>query len=129
MACVKLASVSLCIQMRSSHTFKNQQISMCHTFCIMALSLLKREPRNMSDCYQNDNQHSPVIPSNPQTLISKANLDVELTKKICCQVCFCLYEFQPTTPWRAITNPLATQIPVTTNSLSARRSIKVIKIV
>ncbi|KNZ49969.1 hypothetical protein VP01_4667g3 [Puccinia sorghi] len=39
-----------------------------------------------------------VIPSNLQTLISKANLDVELTEKICCRVFFRLYEFQPT-PW------------------------------
>ncbi|KNZ57374.1 hypothetical protein VP01_2174g1 [Puccinia sorghi] len=57
----------------------------------------------------------------------RANLDVELTEKLCCQVIFCLHEFQPTL-CTAITDPLATQIPVMKNSFPSKRSIKEIKI-
>ncbi|KNZ46232.1 hypothetical protein VP01_7457g1 [Puccinia sorghi] len=46
-----------------------------------------------------------AIQHDPQNLIGKAKLDVQLTKKICCQLCFHLYYLEPTNLWHCHYKP------------------------
>ncbi|MBW0508661.1 hypothetical protein O181_048376, partial [Austropuccinia psidii MF-1] len=55
---------------------------------------------NLALQHQNPNSNIPIVPRDPRTLIKRANVDIELTKNIFCQRCFCLYEFGRDTPLR-----------------------------
>ncbi|MBW0547385.1 hypothetical protein O181_087100 [Austropuccinia psidii MF-1] len=81
-------------------------ISWLHLFCNvsqenwkMAITMIM-SVFNLALQHQNPNRNIPIVPRDPQTLIKRANVDIELTKNICCQRCFCLYEFGRDTPLR-----------------------------
>ncbi|OAV92204.1 hypothetical protein PTTG_27698 [Puccinia triticina 1-1 BBBD Race 1] len=59
---------------------------------IKILSLAAKHPNLIPDV--------AAIPSNPRTIIQRADFNVQLSKKICCRVCFKLFDLHPSSPWR-----------------------------
>ncbi|KNZ49274.1 hypothetical protein VP01_510g11 [Puccinia sorghi] len=66
----------------------------CKTAIRMIINILQ-----VATKHPNTPQVLRTIPRDPRTLIKRAQLDVTLTEKICCQICFCLYEFEPSDLW------------------------------
>lgn len=77
------------------HLFCNVSRENCRTAIQMIINIL-----NLAASHSNVIPHIATLPQDPRTLISRAKLDVELTEKICCCVCFRLFDLHPTTPWR-----------------------------
>ncbi|KNZ49760.1 hypothetical protein VP01_4807g1, partial [Puccinia sorghi] len=81
-------------------------ISWLHLFCNVSRENCKTAIRIIINILQAATKHPntpqvlKMIPRDPRTLIKRAQLDVTLVDKICCQICFSLYEFEPSDLWR-----------------------------
>ncbi|KNZ59505.1 hypothetical protein VP01_1716g1 [Puccinia sorghi] len=87
-----LASTSFfCIMV---HLLCNVSRENCKTAIQMIMNILQ-----VATKHPNTPQVLRMIPRDPQTLIKRAQLDITLTKKMCCQFCFCLCGFEPSDLW------------------------------
>jgi hypothetical protein len=83
--------------------------SLCHPFrntiqmIINILSLAVKHPNSIPD--------PALIPRDPRTIIQRANFDVQFSKKICCRVCYKLYDVHPSTPQRCDYKPFTNSDP------------------